>query len=200
MESADLKLNYSGLFNLLEQNNMNRNALVKKAGLTHNAILSIKNGEPIAMSALLKICAFFHCDISDVVKIDYDSADNMSFMFRQMVENLKASENKRILLHKGNEFCTFWIADIYGYPAYPLIEMNLDMANKVSDVTGIRDLAEDMAQRAIKTVERFNMDDPVLNDPPEITNNNALDTTDGTWYNCYGVITNSYGEDNINGE
>lgn len=184
MEAEDLKLNYSGLFRLLEKNKMNRNALVKQAGLTHNAILSIKKGEPIAMSALLKICAFFHCDISEVVKIDYDSQDNMNYLFRLMVDSLKKSENKRILLHAGNSSGTFWIADKYGYPAYSFMEVNLDTANRVSGVVGMQDLADDMVQRAIQTAEKFNMDDPVLNDPPEITNNNSINIADGSWY-CY---------------
>lgn len=194
MDPDNMKLNYSGLYRLLEQNNLNRNALVKQAGLTHNAILSIKNGEPIAMSALLKICAFFHCDISEVVRIDFDSRDNMDYLFSQMVESLRKSENSLILLHKGETSCNFWLADRYGYPAYQLMEVNLDMANRVPDVAGIRDLAEDMVQRAIQTVGRFNLDDPVLTDPPEITHNDALNTADGSWFNSYGpILTNLRG-------
>lgn len=194
MEITNIKMNYSGLFKLLEENDLNRNALVKRAGLTHNAILSIKNGEPIAMTALLKICVFFHCDISEVVKIDFDAEDNMRYMFELMAEYLEDCSNERILLHEGDKSCVFWIADKYGYPAYVLMEVNLDLANRVSGPPGIRDLAQDMVQRAVQTAEKFNMDDPVLNDPPEKTHNNAINIKDGTWYNCHGIIVSDDAE------
>lgn len=188
MDTKEIKLNYSGLYSILDKNGMNRNALVKKVGLTHNAILSIKNGEPIAMAALLKICAYFHCDISDVVKIDFDPVDNRNYFFAKIAEALEESGNKRVLLQRQDDSAAFWIADTYGYAAYPIANTALDIANRVTDINDIRDIAADAVKRALFTADKIDPAAAVLTDPPEKTRNNAINLKDGHWYNCNGPI------------
>ena len=188
MDTKEIKLNYSGLYSLLEKNGMNRNALVKKAGLTHNAILSIKNGEPIAMAALLKICTYFHCDISDIVKIDFDPVDNQNYFFNKIAEALETSGNERILLQRADDAAVFWISDAYGYAAYPIANTQLDIANRVSDINALREIASDTVKRVLFTAEKIDLSASVLTDSPEKTRNSALNLKDGTWYNCRGPI------------
>ena len=188
MDTKKIKLNYSGLFSLLQKNGMNRNALVKRVGLTHNAILSIKKGEPIAMSALMRICAYFHCDVSDVFKIEFDPVDNRNYFFAKITEALEGSDNKQVLLQRQDDTAVFWIADAYGYAAYPIANTSLDIANHVTDLNDLRDIAVDTVKQALFTADKINPAAAVLTAPPESTGHDAIDLKDGHWYNCNGPI------------
>ena len=188
MDVKEIKLNYAGLYALLDKNDMNRNALVKRAGLTHNAILSIKNGEPIAMAALLKICTYFHCDISDVVKIDFDPVDNRNYFFFKITEALEESGNECVLLHREEDNAVFWATDNYGFAGYPIATISLDLANHISDVNDLRELASDSVKGVLSTAAKIDQNSPILTDSPDMNGNNAIDLKDGTWYSCNGPI------------
>ena len=148
-----MSLSYSGLFSILEENHMNRTSLVKKAGLTHNAILSIAKGEPIAMSALLKICTYFHCDISDVVKIIYGPKDNEDFFFFKISEALEAAGDDRITLEKSNDKAVFYVE--IGETQFVCTSVYLAIANRAKSLSDLKAMAEDSVKSALFIADKI---------------------------------------------
>jgi len=59
---------YNKLWILLINKNMKRTDLLKVAGINSNALAHMGKNEPIAMSALGKICQALECDVGDVVE------------------------------------------------------------------------------------------------------------------------------------
>ena len=59
---------YNKLWILLINKNMKRTDLLKVAGINSNALAHMGKNEPIAMSALGKICQALERDVGDVVE------------------------------------------------------------------------------------------------------------------------------------
>ena len=66
---VNYQIDYSPLWAMLKERNMNRYNLSQLAGITRNATDCIGKGLPISMKALLKICIALDCDVSDVMTI-----------------------------------------------------------------------------------------------------------------------------------
>lgn len=65
-----MKLNYSGLWEKLKENNMTQTDLQRAIKCSSNTIGKIKREETISMQNLIEICELFRCQITDIVKIE----------------------------------------------------------------------------------------------------------------------------------
>ena len=59
---------YNRLWIMLINRNMKRTDLLKVAGINSNALAHMWKNEPIAMTALGKICEALHCNLEDIVE------------------------------------------------------------------------------------------------------------------------------------
>lgn len=64
---VNYQIDYTPLYAILKERNMNRYNLSQLAGITRNTTDCIRKGLPISMKALLKICIALDCDVSDVM-------------------------------------------------------------------------------------------------------------------------------------
>lgn len=64
---------YNKLWIMLIQKGLKRTDLLPLAGINSNALAHMGKNEPIAMTALGKICQTFECDIGDIVEYIPDS-------------------------------------------------------------------------------------------------------------------------------
>ena len=64
-----MRISYDKLWMLLQQNEMNKQALSKAANISANTVTKLGKNEPVSMDVLLRICKVFHCDIGDVMEI-----------------------------------------------------------------------------------------------------------------------------------
>lgn len=69
-----MRISYHRLLKLLIDNNMKKKDLQALTKLSASSIAKLSRDETISMDALLKICAVFHVQISDVVEIIYDDS------------------------------------------------------------------------------------------------------------------------------
>jgi DNA-binding Xre family transcriptional regulator len=64
-----MRISYDKLWMLLQQNEMNKQALSKAANISANTVTKLGKNEPVSMDVLLRICKVFHCDIGDVMEV-----------------------------------------------------------------------------------------------------------------------------------
>ena len=64
-----MRISYDKLWILLQQNEMNKQALSKAANISANTVTKLGKNEPVSMDVLLRICKVFHCDIGDVMEV-----------------------------------------------------------------------------------------------------------------------------------
>lgn len=64
-----MRISYDKLWMLLQQNEMNKQALSKAADISANTVTKLGKNEPVSMDVLLRICKVFHCDIGDVMEV-----------------------------------------------------------------------------------------------------------------------------------
>lgn len=67
-----MKVSYSKLLKKLIDMRMTKKDLVKFAGITTNACVSIQREEPIAMNAAIKLCRAFDCTIGDIMEFSFE--------------------------------------------------------------------------------------------------------------------------------
>ena len=67
---------YNKLWKLLIDKNMKKKDLQALTGLSASSIAKLSRDEMISMDALMKICAVFGAQFSDVVEIVYEKADS----------------------------------------------------------------------------------------------------------------------------
>ena len=67
---------YNKLWKLLIDKNMKKKDLQALTGLSASSIAKLSRDEMISMDALMKICAVFGVQFSDVVEIVYENTDN----------------------------------------------------------------------------------------------------------------------------
>jgi len=67
-----MKLSYKKLWVKLVENDLKKTEFAKKAGISSASIAKLGNGANITTDALLKICEYFDCDISDIVEVVKD--------------------------------------------------------------------------------------------------------------------------------
>ena len=72
-----MTISYNKLLKLLIDKNMKKKDLQASTGLSASSIAKLSRNEMISMDALIKICAVFNAQFSDVVEIIYDpESDN----------------------------------------------------------------------------------------------------------------------------
>lgn len=64
-----MRISYDKLWMLLQQNEMNKQALSKAADISANTVTKLGKNEPVSMDVILRICKVFHCDIGDVMEV-----------------------------------------------------------------------------------------------------------------------------------
>ena len=64
-----MRISYDKLWILLQQNEMNKQALSKAADISANTVTKLGKNEPVSMDVILRICKVFHCDIGDVMEV-----------------------------------------------------------------------------------------------------------------------------------
>ena len=62
-------IDYSKLWDMLKERNMNQADLQRAIKCSSNTIGKIKRNETISMKNLIEICTLFDCQISDIVTI-----------------------------------------------------------------------------------------------------------------------------------
>ncbi len=71
-----MRISYHKLLKLMIDKNMKKKDLQALTGLSASSIAKLSRDEMISMEALIKICAAFDAQFSDVVEIVYEDADN----------------------------------------------------------------------------------------------------------------------------
>lgn len=66
-----MKVTYKKLFKLMIDKNMKKKDLQEKTGISASSIAKLSRDEYVSMDILVKICAVFGVQISDIVEILY---------------------------------------------------------------------------------------------------------------------------------
>ena len=68
-DTEHLKLDYSGIYELMKKYKLSEFEFGKRTGLGYMTLQKIKNSEPIHLTAVLRICECFECEIEDIVEV-----------------------------------------------------------------------------------------------------------------------------------
>lgn len=68
-----MAVTYNKLWKLLIDHSMNRTQLRCAAHISTNAIAKLGKNEPVSVDTLEKICRVLHCDVGDIMEIDYST-------------------------------------------------------------------------------------------------------------------------------
>lgn len=68
-----MAVTYNKLWKLLIDHNMNRTQLRCAAHISTNAVAKLGRNEPVSVDTLEKICRVLHCDVGDIIEIDYST-------------------------------------------------------------------------------------------------------------------------------
>ena len=71
-----MAVTYKKLWHILLDRDMKKKDLQALTGLSASSIAKLSRDEMISMDALMKICAVFGVQFSDVVEIVYENTDN----------------------------------------------------------------------------------------------------------------------------
>ena len=63
-----LGVSYDKLFSYLYKNNISKNELSKKAGVSRNSLIKMANGEVVHLSIIIAICEAYNLKLNDVVE------------------------------------------------------------------------------------------------------------------------------------
>lgn len=66
-----MPVNYSKLWKLLIDKNLNKSQLRQAAGISTNAIAKLGKNEPVSLETLEKICFALNCSIEDVMEFTH---------------------------------------------------------------------------------------------------------------------------------
>jgi hypothetical protein len=64
-----MAVNYTKLWKLLIDNNMNKTQLIKAAGISTNAMAKLGKNEDVCVEVLVKICNALECSIDDIMEL-----------------------------------------------------------------------------------------------------------------------------------
>lgn len=67
-----MQMNYEKLWVILRDRNMMKTDLIRKAGISTNAMARLGKREDVRVSVLAKICATLGCNLDDIVEIESD--------------------------------------------------------------------------------------------------------------------------------
>ena len=68
MEEICIEINYNKLWKLLIDKNINKTELIKKTGITSNAMAKMGKNETVQLDVLIKICKILDCKIDDIIE------------------------------------------------------------------------------------------------------------------------------------
>ncbi len=63
-----MEVNYNKLWKLLIDKNINKTELIRKTGITSNAMAKMGKNETVQLDVLIKICKVLDCKIDDIVE------------------------------------------------------------------------------------------------------------------------------------
>lgn len=63
-----MEVNYNKLWKLLIDKNINKTELIKKTGITSNAMAKMGRNETVQLDILIKICKILDCKIDDIIE------------------------------------------------------------------------------------------------------------------------------------
>jgi len=64
-----MKVSYNRLWKQLIDKNMSKTQLIKKAGISTNAMAHLGKCEDVRVEVLVKICGALNCNIEDIMEI-----------------------------------------------------------------------------------------------------------------------------------
>ncbi len=71
-----MTVNYSKLWKILIDKQMNKTQLREQAQISSNAIAKMGKGEKISMDTAAKICKVLSCDIGDIMEFNEDLGEH----------------------------------------------------------------------------------------------------------------------------
>lgn len=69
-----MKISYKKLWMLLIEKDITKPTLRKELGLSTGTMSKLNKGEDVALSVLLRICAYLDCDIGDICEAVKDDS------------------------------------------------------------------------------------------------------------------------------
>lgn len=63
-----MEINYNKLWKLLIDKNINKTELIRKTGITSNAMAKMGKNETVQLDVLIKICKILDCKIDDIIE------------------------------------------------------------------------------------------------------------------------------------
>ena len=68
-------MNYNKLWKLLIDRNMKRTDLLKVVGISSATLAKMNKGQAISMDVMIRLCNYFHCELSDLVSLNRPSEE-----------------------------------------------------------------------------------------------------------------------------
>lgn len=65
-----MRVSYNGLWKQLIDHNMQKKDLISELNLSSSTVAKMGKGEKVSLDVLEKICAFFGCNIGDVISFE----------------------------------------------------------------------------------------------------------------------------------
>lgn len=65
---------YNNLWKLLIDNGMQKKDLTEKLGISSSTIAKMGKNLPVTLDTIAKLCAFFTCNIGDIIEIKFEGA------------------------------------------------------------------------------------------------------------------------------
>ena len=81
-----MRMNYSGLWSLLNTKSMTKSDLIKITGLSSRVIAKLSKSQTVTTDVLLRICEALHCDLSDIACC---VAENSLSIYQTFISNGK---------------------------------------------------------------------------------------------------------------
>lgn len=70
-----MKVSYKRLWKLLIDRDMTQADLRKQSGISSGSMTKMRQGEPVSMDVLWKVCSAINCNIGDVVEFNFDDTE-----------------------------------------------------------------------------------------------------------------------------
>lgn len=65
-----MKISYNNLWKLLIDRNMQKTDLIDEIGISSTTIAKMGKGDKVSLDVLERICAYFECNIGDVISFE----------------------------------------------------------------------------------------------------------------------------------
>lgn len=70
-----MRVSYNKLWKLLIDNNMKKMDLLEAVEMSPNTLAKLGRNEDVSMDVIKRICAFFKCDVGDIMELIPDSEE-----------------------------------------------------------------------------------------------------------------------------